>query len=235
MQTSSAIVLHLKLLASQAAPHWPLVAQALILKDYALTIMLLSQPDVGVEAPRRFEHPTVVDSKRHHGIGSNNDFPATSPGNGGKSHADVAPSSSGCSGAFCCWELYGRGAALSGTGVGNGVSSGGGGNHQVPFVCSASSAAASQSMISNPCRSFLHVLMQHSPHDLEVFAKVLIPVINNSSTWHVFDAKAMPGRTFAVPNWLDATYHLLRPMVVQVVAPALQVNYCYERERKCQH
>ena len=78
-------------------------------------------------------------------------------------------------------------------------------------------------MVVNPCRSFLHVLMQHSPNDLEVFVKVLIPVVNNSSTWHVLDVKSMPGRSFPIPNWLDAVYDLLRPMVVQVVGPALQV------------
>ena len=76
MQTSSAVVLVLKLLTSQPAPHWPLVVQALLLKDYALSIMLLSQPDVAVEAPRRRAHPTVVEAGKCeiHGSGGEGKF-----------------------------------------------------------------------------------------------------------------------------------------------------------------
>ncbi|KAL5005817.1 hypothetical protein ScPMuIL_016975 [Solemya velum] len=61
MQTTNALFLHLRLLLSQPEPHWPMIMQVLIMKDYTLPILFLTHSILkfGCSKPDRSQDSAV--------------------------------------------------------------------------------------------------------------------------------------------------------------------------------
>ncbi|XP_074651811.1 uncharacterized protein KIAA0825-like [Tubulanus polymorphus] len=157
LQTTTALYLQLKLLVDQPEPNWAMLLEALVMKDYTLSIMLLNtriQPLI-----------SSVDSDSEEEV----EF------------------TSAC-GLLCC------------TGT--------------------SCQCRRETDIYNYFIPFVTVLMK-LPMSPDAIVKVIIPVIEQSNDWSLFDVNCIPGRSVQVPSWLEAIYLALQPFIMRIIEPAL--------------